>query len=119
MHELGIVQHIVKTLEEVAEENSLKKIVSVTLEVGEVSTIVPEQLIDCWDYFSRKKELVCGAELKLDIIPAVTWCDSCKSTYETVKYGKICPVCGSEKTWLLAGNECSIKEILVNDEDDS
>ena len=29
----------------------------------------------------------------------------------TVKYAKICPYCGSEHTFLLAGNEYNIKEI--------
>ena len=47
----------------------------------------------------------------LETIPAVTWCDSCKREYETVKYGKECPYCHSGETWLLKGNECIIKEI--------
>ena len=44
MHELGIVMHIVRTLEDVGKENGLTKIGSVTLEVGEVSGVVHEQL---------------------------------------------------------------------------
>ena len=40
MHELGIIIHISKTLKEVAEENEVTKIGSVTLEIGEVSGIV-------------------------------------------------------------------------------
>ena len=47
MHELGIIVHINKTLHGIAEENQLSKIGSVTLEIGEVSTIVPEYLMDC------------------------------------------------------------------------
>ena len=47
MHELGIIIHISKTLKEVAEENEVTKIGSVTLEIGEVSGIVPEYLLDC------------------------------------------------------------------------
>ena len=41
MHELGIIVHITKTLQSVAKENHLNEIGSVTLEVGEVSSIVP------------------------------------------------------------------------------
>ena len=51
------------------------------------------------------------SELVLEQIPAVTWCNSCKSEYETVRYGKECPYCHSGETWLLQGNECVIKEI--------
>ena len=42
MHELGIIVHISRTLEEVAKENQLTEIGSVTLEIGEVSGVVPE-----------------------------------------------------------------------------
>ena len=45
----------------------------------------------------------------------MTWCDDCKITYSTVKYGKTCPHCGSGHTWLLRGNEMRIKEIEVED----
>ena len=34
MHELGIIVHVAKSLEEIAAENRLAKIGSVTLEVG-------------------------------------------------------------------------------------
>ena len=34
MHELGIIVHIAKTLDQVAAENELKKIGSVTLDIG-------------------------------------------------------------------------------------
>ena len=49
MHELGIIVHIAKTLDQVAAENELKKIGSVTLDIGEVSGIVPEYLTECWE----------------------------------------------------------------------
>ena len=42
MHELGIVFHIIDTLEEVGRENHLASIQSVTVELGEVSTVIPE-----------------------------------------------------------------------------
>ena len=41
MHELGIIVQINKTLQNVAKENNVKKIGSVTLEIGEVSGIIP------------------------------------------------------------------------------
>ena len=63
MHELGIVKHVIKTLREVAEENSVTRIGSVTLEVGEVSGVITEQLVDCWNYFRERDELVKGAPL--------------------------------------------------------
>ena len=111
MHELSIVKHVIKTLREVADENSVQRIGSVTLEIGEVSGVVIEQLADCWDYFRGKDELVKGAELIVETIEAVTLCTACERTYETIRFGKTCPHCGSTETYLLRGNEFSIKQI--------
>lgn len=111
MHELGIIVHISKTLDEIAAENELTKIGSVTLEIGEVSGIVPEYLTDCWDYYRKKNPLLEESELKIEMLPAVTICESCQKTYPTVAHGRQCPHCGSWETYLVNGNECSIKEI--------
>ena len=111
MHELGIVFHIMDTLEAVAKENELCEIHSVTIEVGEVSTVVPDYLTDCWRWAVQKKELLTQCEMKVEVLPAVTLCESCGKEYPTVAHGRICPYCGSEKTYLLRGNELNIKEI--------
>ena len=54
-----------------------------------------------------------GCELRINTIPAVTHCDGCGKDYPTVKYGKKCPHCSGDRTWLLKGNEVEIKEIIV------
>ncbi len=116
MHELGIVFHIVDSLESVAQENGLDSIQSVTVEVGEVSAVIPEYLMDCWNWAVKKKALLQGCEMLVETIPAVTHCDGCGQDYPTVAHGRTCPHCGSEKTWLITGNEINIKEIAVIEE---
>ncbi len=113
MHELSIVTYVIKQVDEIAKENKLTNIQSVTLEFGEVSGIVPEYLSDCWQWYAKKTPLIEHTEFKYEIIPAVTWCDDCKTTYPTVKYGKTCPNCGSGHTWLQRGQEMNIKEIVA------
>ena len=111
MHEMGIVLHLAKTLDETAAEEQLTKIGKVVLQVGEVSGIMTDLFVDCWNYFKGRHDVLKDSELILETIPAVTYCDNCKGTYETVKYGKECPYCHSGETWLLKGSECIIKEI--------
>ena len=111
MHEMGIILHIAKMLDETAEEQHITKIGSVTLEVGEVSGIMTDLFVDCWNYFKVKHPVLAESELRLVTIPAVTYCGNCGKTYETVKYGKECPYCHSGETWLVDGNQCVIKEI--------
>lgn len=113
MHELGVVFRIIDDLTELGQEKELEKIHSVTLELGEVSGVVPSLLTDAWKWASDRTELMKGSELIIESLPAVTYCEDCKSEYETVKYGKICPNCGSEHTYLLKGNEFMIKEIAA------
>ena len=117
MHELGLVNYVVKQVTRIAEENQVEKVCSVTLEFGEVSGIVPSYLYDYWSWYTKKFPLFDGAKLVCETIPAVTWCDNCKQTYPTVQYGKTCPRCGSGNTWLRQGNEMNIKQIEVEDEE--
>lgn len=112
MHELGVVFHVIKMVEEIAEENSLTEIESVTLELGEVSTVLEEYLQKCWKWATASRtEIMKEAKLLVETIPAVTYCENCGETYGTVEYGKICPFCQSSKTYLVQGNEFNIKEI--------
>ena len=114
MHELGIVFYIIRDVKEAAEANGVEHVSAVVMEIGEVSTVVPEYLQDCWRWAADKEEMLRGCELRIHTVPAVTRCGDCGSEYETVRYGKTCPRCGSENTWLLRGNEVEIKEIEVN-----
>ncbi len=117
MHELGIVFKIADTLEETAKEQHIIDIGSVTLCVGEVSGIMTDYFEECWDYFKDRHEVLKNSKLIIEKLPAVTYCSACNSRYETIKYGKTCPNCGSGETWLETGNECYIKEIEAETED--
>lgn len=116
MHELGVVFHVIEQVDEIAEENKVKRVAEVTLEIGEVSSIVPHFLTDCWDWavLHRSKHMK-GCKLNLIQVKATSYCESCKKTYPTVPNGRKCPYCGSGETYLVSGNETEIKEIKVED----
>lgn len=112
MHELGVVFHVIKMVEDICTENNLTQVESVTLELGEVSTVIESYLQDVWKWAVEKRsEHMHGCKLLVETIPAITFCEDCKQEYSTVEHGKICPHCGSENTYLLQGNEFTIKEI--------
>ena len=113
MHELGIVFYIIKDVKKTAEEHGVSHVSAVVMDIGEVSTVVPHYLQDCWRWAADKEEMLTGCELRVNTIPAVTRCDDCHREYETVRYGKTCPYCQGGNTWLLRGNEVEIKEIIV------
>ena len=111
MHELGTIYYVIDTVEKLMVENNLSKVASISLEVGEVSGIIPEYLTDFWQYAREKSEHFKETELKIEKLEAVTYCQDCRKTYPTMVYKKICPYCGSENTFLVTGNEYNIKEI--------
>ena len=113
MHELGIVFYIIRDVKEAAREHGVEHVNAVVMNIGEVSTVIPDYLTDCWRWAADKEELLRGCELRCNIIPAVTVCQACSGEYPTVQYGRKCPHCGSEDTVLLRGNEVEIKEIVV------
>ena len=115
MHELGVVFHCIKQVNEIAEENNVKRVNSVTIEIGEVSTVIPYYFEDCWNWAVKKETVLKDAKLYIEKIEAITHCENCYKDYPTVAHGKICPYCGSGNTYLLTGNEIAIKQIEVVD----
>ena len=113
MHELGVVFSVIKQVEAISAENAVQKVGKVVLELGEVSTVIPAYLADCWKWAVKRTQRMQEAELEIQTIKAVTCCEACGKEYPTVQHGKICPYYGSEETYLLRGNEFIIKEIEV------
>ena len=80
MHELGTIYYVIDTVEKLMVENNLTKVASITLEVGEVSGIIPEYLMDFWQYAREKSEHFKETELKIEKLEAVTYCQDCRKT---------------------------------------
>ena len=114
MHELGIVFHIIRQVEEIAVSNKVNEVKKVTLEIGEVSGVVPSYLEDCWKWAClHKSEHMKDCELEIITLQATSYCEDCQEFYDTVTNGKICPHCGSKRTYLVTGNETNIRDIRV------
>ena len=95
----------------------MKKVVGLTMELGEVSTVVPDYFRDCFSWAIKSSTYMKECKLDLIILQAKSYCRDCKETFETVKHGKKCPHCGSENTYLVTGDEINIRDIAVVDED--
>ena len=115
---MGIVFHLAKTLDELAKEQNITRIGTISLKVGEVSGVVTDLFEDCWNYTKKKYPVLETSTLYLKNGPAVTYCTKCQKTYETVRYGKTCPHCGSTETYLTEGNNVIIESIEAETSDD-
>ena len=106
MHELGIVLNVIDRVEEIAKENNVKKVTKLTLEIGEVSSIVPSYFSDCFEWAKIKTDYMKDAELEMSILEGLSYCRDCKKTYKTTEYAKKCPDCGSDNTYLVTATRC-------------
>lgn len=113
MHELGVVFHVIDDVIAIAKDNQASHIDTVVLEIGTVSGIVDDYLLDCWNWACNKHEETSECELKIEHIEAISYCENCKEQFDTIANGKTCPNCSSDNTYLLQGNEFIIKEIKV------
>ena len=113
MHELGIAFHIISEVDKIAEENNVKDVKSVTLEIGEVSSVIPKYLEEVWVWACENRSThLKNCKLNIIVTKAISYCKSCEKTYSTLE-GKKCPYCGSEDTFLVEGNQTTIKSIEV------
>ncbi len=111
MHELGIVMNVIEQVDKIAADNNAQKVANVTMEIGEVSTIVPELFLDAFNWAKKRTDYMQDAELEMIIIEGRTYCQACGETYKTTEYGKKCPHCGSPETYLLTGDQVIIKDV--------
>lgn len=113
MHELGIVMHVIDQVEAAAKENKVNRVLKLTLEIGEVSGIVPAYFTDCFEWSKKKTQYMRETELELIILEGISYCRTCKNTFKTTAHGKQCPHCGGYDTYLVTGDEANIKDMTV------
>ena len=113
MHELGIVVHVVNQIEELAKKNNAKRVVELTLEVGEVSGVIKEYFVDAFEWAKKRTEYMKDCKLNLVIIQGISYCEDCQKTYATTEYGKECPYCHGPHTYLVTGRDVMIKNVKV------
>lgn len=109
MHELGIVMEIFDLIDEISEEQQLKKINSVTVEVGEFCGVIPEYFKECWKAAGLGSKYE-NTQLKIIELPAVALC-ACGREYEMMKNARICPDCGRSDYQVKSGREFMVREI--------
>ena len=81
MHELSIAVELMGQLEALAAERDLERIEEITIEAGAMRQIVPEALDLA---FAAVADGTCaaGANVHLEIVPALVRCRSCEHEFE-------------------------------------
>ncbi|WP_179122189.1 hydrogenase maturation nickel metallochaperone HypA [Caloramator quimbayensis] len=112
MHELSIIEGIIKITEEEVKKYEVNRIIQIRLKVGIISGIMPSLL---QEYFSiaSKGTVVEGAVLKIETVPLRIKCLNCEceNIMENIKIK--CPICKSSDLKILSGRELYIDSLEV------
>ena len=111
MHELSIARSVVGIVEEQARG---RKVTRVTLEIGELSAIMPDAIRFCFDIVARGSALD-GAALDIVEIPGRARCLHCGGEVPLHDLAGRC-ACGSRRLQRLAGEELNIKSMQLESE---
>jgi len=111
MHEMSVAQGIIDICENHARG---RRVLSVDVEIGELSSVVPEAIEFCFEACSQGT-LLEGALVNIIRIPGSGRCLECGAdTPLTVLFGA-CQRCGGYRVSCLTGEEMRVREIEVDD----
>lgn len=121
MHELGLMQSVLDTVQTAAEDAGAERVLKISLSVGEMTEAVAEALEFAFEALTDDT-IMEGAELSITYIKPRSRCNACGNEFEHDRFHIGCPTCGSIDTELIAGKELYIDSMEVDmpdDEDDT
>lgn len=111
MHEMSITQGIIDICEQHA---GGRRILSVDVEIGELSSVVPQAVEFCFEACCLGT-LLEGARINIIRVPGSGHCLDCgRETPVTALFGA-CQCCGGYQVSILTGEEMRVREIEVDD----
>jgi hydrogenase nickel incorporation protein HypA/HybF len=110
MHEFSIVNNIVDIALVSADQNGLKSVSSVEIEVGKASGIEPSAMEFAWES-ARKNTILENARLVMHFIPLSLQCRACSLRYEPEEMYSPCPGCGEINATIITGKELRVVAI--------
>lgn len=111
MHELGITRNIVAIVSDAAKG---RKVLRVTLEIGELSGVMSEAIEFCFETVAKGTALE-DATLEIRRIAGRARCDACGSEFDQAILYAPC-LCGSRRSTRLQGEELRIRSMEVEEE---
>jgi len=123
MHELSFSQTIARTVLEKANQQKAKDILSVDIEIGELTFLNPEQ-IRFWLKEIFRKTQAKKAKIHIKKIHSRAICQDChwqgkinledNPLYHIYFFTSRCPQCGSSALEIKKGRECLVRKIKIS-----
>ena len=112
-HEIDMTQALIQSLEEWwATEPDAQSVGRVVLQVGEFTCVEPELLRRSFAQQRQQTEFLQSAELYIEHIPFVAFCDHCQTNYlPDIGLEYQCPTCRAGLHNIISGRELKIAQV--------
>jgi hydrogenase nickel incorporation protein HypA/HybF len=108
MHELSIAMSLLDVITEtLIRQGETARVRGITIEIGELSGVVPSALETAFRGATRGTELA-GCRLLVRRVPAAIWCETCQSERAAAATDLSCGVCSRRDTRLIRGRELDL-----------
>lgn len=112
MHEMSLMQSALDVALEHAAGANAERIVSITLRVGEISSVIPEALTFAFECL-REGTLASGAALNIESVPALCRCRTCGTSFHPPEAVFECPQCGRPGGEVVSGREIELSRMEI------
>ena len=89
MHELTLLFGVAEQVGKVTEENGIDHIDAVVLDIGDLTAVIPEFMMDGYQVISDEYDFLRGSELIINRIKGIARCNDCGEDYYVVMGVKI------------------------------
>ncbi len=113
MHELGLADAVLSMVDRVAQEEG-GQVLSVTVELGDLSGVVHRFLADAWEAV-RDKTPYADVPLRIHPVPATAKCEACGRIFVVDPEDLRCPGCKGGLLTPLSGRDMTVAEIEIYD----
>jgi hydrogenase nickel incorporation protein HypA/HybF len=108
MHEMSIAQSLLEIILQESQAHQVMRVLSVALQVGELSAVETESLRFCFDLVTQGT-LAEGARLEIERIMVTCRCRECNQEFPVEELQFVCPSCASGDLDILSGRELRVE----------
>lgn len=113
MHEVSMMQNTLDIAIAQAQQNGATKVDRLTMNVGELSGVIPEALEFAFEVLIQGT-IADNAQLEIITIPVVCYCPECDRNFQPDNYIYKCPECQVISTNIVHGRELALVSLVVS-----
>jgi len=114
VHEASIAGGILQLVEQAAARDPFSQVLSLRLEVGQLSGVDVDALRFALEALAPGS-LLAGAAITIDEPPGQAWCLPCMASVPLPQRGMACPLCGGYQLQPTDGAELRVVDLQVSD----